>query len=351
MVGRTQIQGAVDLQVEKLDSYLRTRIPGLETLLRIERIGGGQSNPTYRLRYDNRDLILRRRPDGDILPSAHAVDREFKVQRSLMGSAVPVPEMLVYEDSPDVAKTAFYVMGFVEGRIFDDNTLNDAAKSDRRKMYRNLAQVLSRIHAVDVASAGLSDFGKVGGYFERQIRRWSRQWELSKAEDNPAIDLLTDWLQRHLPSDDRTTLVHGDYRIGNVVFHPDKPQIVAVLDWELSTLGHPMADLAHSCVYMWMTDSHEFGAGLRDVDLSAHGLPSMEEFVADYQSASAVKSEMTTFHLAFALFRNAVIFEGIADRARRGNASATNAAEVGRLAPLFAQRGADLIDSDFEVFS
>lgn len=349
MSDQVEIQGDADLHAENLDSFLKSRISGLKGPLSIEAIAGGQSNPTYRLRYDNRILILRRRPDGQTLPSAHAIDREFRVQKALAGSPVPVPRMHIYVERSDVARTAFYVMDFVDGRIFDDNTLNEAPASERRTMYRNLAETLAGIHSMDFAAIGLGDFGKVGGYFDRQIRRWSGQWEKSKAEDNQAIDLLMDWLPRNVPHDNRTTLVHGDFRIGNVIFHRHKPRIIAVLDWELSTLGHPMADLAHSCVYMWMMDSSEFGAGLRDVDLQSHELPSMTEFVSCYQAAAAGDVELTTFHLAFALFRNAVIFEGIADRARRGNASAANAAQVGRMAPLFAQRGADLIESGMET--
>jgi aminoglycoside phosphotransferase (APT) family kinase protein len=211
-------------------------------------------------------------------------------------------------------------------------------------MYENLAETLARIHEVDIDAVGLGDYGRHGGYFTRQMARWTRQWHLSKTRDLPAIDRLIDWLPRNLPEDDVTTLVHGDFRTGNVIFHPTEPRIVAVLDWELSTLGHPLADLAHCCVYVWMMNSGEFGAGLRDVDLGANSLPTMAEFVAAYARASGAPARLSTFHLAFALFRNAVIFEGIADRARRGNAAADNAEEVGRLAPKLAERGAELID-------
>ena len=326
----------LDIDVVRVDDCLQARLPGLRGPLRIEKISGGQSNPTYFASYDNRRLVLRRRPGGDILPSAHAVDREFRVQAALADTDVPVPRMLFYIDDPQVAGTAFYVMERVDGRIFHDNRLQQAPAAERRAMYRDLAATLARIHGVDIEATGLAGFGRQGGYFARQIARWTRQWELSRVSDLAAIDRLIEWLPRNLPDDDVTTLVHGDFRTGNVIFHPSRPRIVAVLDWELSTLGHPLADLAHSCVYIWMMNAGEFGSGLRDVDLAASGLPSMQEFVDDYARARGREIRLTRFHLAFALFRNAVIFEGIADRARRGNAIGEDAERVGRLAPVLA---------------
>ena len=339
-----------DLDPARLDACLRGRVPGLAGAApRIERISGGQSNPTYFVSYDTRRLVLRRRPGGDLLPSAHAVDREYRVQKALHDTAVRVPRVLFYEDDPKIVGTAFYVMERVEGRIFHDNCLPDASKPERRAMYRDLAATLARIHGVDLEATGLADYGRHGGYFARQIARWTKQWQASKSRDLPAIDRLVEWLPRHLPPDETTTLVHGDFRTGNVIFHPAEPRVAAVLDWELSTLGHPLADLAHTCAYIWMMDAGGFGAGLRDVDLAAHGLPSMQDFVADYAEAADREVRLTRFHLAFALFRNAVIFQGIADRARRGNAASENAEEVGRLAPALALRGADLIDSDADA--
>ena len=340
---------ASDLDAVRLDAWLRARLPGLSGQLHIERISGGQSNPTYFLTYDTRRLVLRRRPDGDLLPSAHAVDREYRVQKALAPTPVPVPAMVLYEEDPTPARTAFYVMDRVDGRVFHDNRLTALPRDQRRAMYRDLAATLAAIHAVDIAAAGLADYGRHGGYFARQIARWTRQWQASRTRDLPAIDRLVDWLPREMPDDDTTTLVHGDFRTGNVIFAPDAPRIGAVLDWELSTLGHPLADLAHTCAYIWMMDSGDFGVGLRDVDTAAHGLPSMQEFIADYAASAGREVRLTRFHLAFALFRNAVIFEGIADRARRGNAASANAEEVGRLAPKLAERGAALIDADADA--
>ena len=334
-----------DIDARRLGAYLSAQLPDFSGTPTVERISGGQSNPTYFVTCGNRELVLRRRPSGDILPSAHAVDREFRVQRALQDSNVTVPPMLFYEEDQSIVGTAFYIMERVRGRIFHDNMLSDVQPEDRRAIYDDLATMLAQIHAVDVKAVGLTDFGRQGGYFARQIARWTKQWKLSRTTDLPEIDRLIDWLPQHLPDDDTTTLVHGDFRTGNVILHQTEPRIIAVLDWELSTLGHPMADLAHSCAYIWMMNADEFGVGLRDVDLAAQELPTMQDFIAAYARAVGHPVELTPFHLAFALFRNAVIFQGIADRARRGNAASDNAAEVGRVAPALAERAVALIDT------
>jgi aminoglycoside phosphotransferase (APT) family kinase protein len=336
---------AHDLDAGRLDDWLRARLHGLSGPLRVERIGGGQSNPTYFLTYDNRRLVMRRRPDGEILPSAHAVDREYRVQSALTATPVKVPKVLLYEEDPAVVGSAFYLMERVEGRVFHDNTLAALPREQRRDVYTDLAATLAEIHRIDPSAVGLSDYGRHGGYFSRQVSRWTKQWQLSSEKRLPAIDRLVEWLPANMPDDDRTTLVHGDFRTGNMIIHPTEPRIAAVLDWELSTLGNPMADLAHTCAYIWMMNSDEFGVGLRDVDLAAGGLPTMQRFIADYANAIGREVRLTRWHLAFALFRNAVIFEGIADRARRGNAASENAREVGRVAPRLAERGAAMIDA------
>jgi aminoglycoside phosphotransferase (APT) family kinase protein len=333
------------LDERRLDGWLRARLHDLRGPLKIERIGGGQSNPTYFLTYDNRRLVLRRRPDGEILPSAHAVDRKYRVQAALSGTPVRVPRVLFYEEDTAIVGSAFYVMDRVEGRVFHDNTLAALPMDQRREVYSDLASMLAKIHKIDPAAVGLADYGRHGGYFARQLSRWTTQWQLSSARSLPAIDRLVEWLPANMPDDSETRLVHGDFRTGNVILHPTEPRIAAVLDWELSTLGNPLADLAHSCVYIWMMNADEFGVGLRDVDLAAEGLPSMQDFIDDYARAMGREVRLTRWHLAFALFRNAVIFEGIADRARRGNAASEDAREVGRVAPHLAERGAAMIDS------
>jgi aminoglycoside phosphotransferase (APT) family kinase protein len=326
---------------EALDGFLTAALPGVKGALRLERIAGGQSNPTFFASYDNRRLVLRKQPPGELLPSAHAVDREYRIISALAGTGVPVPPGLLYCADRAVVGTPFYVMERVDGRVFHDCRLPGVSRTDRRAMFESMARILAALHNVDFAAVGLSDFGKPGNYFARQINRWSRQWQLSRTRDDVNIERLMAWLPEHIPADDTTSLVHGDYRIGNLMFHPIEPRVVAVLDWELSTLGHPLADVAHSAI-AWLSPPDEYG-GLLGRDLEALGLPSLEQFAADYSVAARHQAQLTNFHLAFALFRWAVIFEGIAARAKTGNASAENAAETGRLAAAFALRAAELV--------
>ena len=324
-----------------LESYLRQHIPGLEVPMRMERISGGQSNPTYFVTFDNRRLVVRKQPPGKLLPSAHAVDREYRIISALAGTKVPVPPSILFCSDPGHIGTPFYVMERVEGRIFHDCTLPGIAKEESREMYRAMAATLATFHNVDYAAKGLGDYGKSGNYFARQISRWSKQWELSRTRDDVNVEKLIAWLPAHIPDDDRTSLVHGDYRIGNLMFHPTGSRVVAVLDWELSTLGHPLADVAHTAI-AWLTASDEYG-GLIGVDVAALGIPSLDEYIADYNAAAGTPIALTNFHKAFALFRWTCIFEGIAARAKAGNAAADNASQAGQLAAIFARRAAALI--------
>lgn len=333
-----------DIDRQALLDHLAQAVEGMGDDLELRRIAGGQSNPTYFLDSGSRSLVLRKRPGGDLLPSAHMVDREFRVQSALRNTDVSVPDVVHFCDDPAVIGTQFYVMERVEGRVLHDNCLPGIAKPERGAYFRALAGMLARIHKVDTDAVGLSDFGKAGGFAARQIARWTRQWELSRTSANADIEALVRWLPRNLPEADRTTLVHGDFRLGNVMFHPTEPRIVAVLDWELSTLGHPLVDLAHTCIYTWFMRRAEYGRGLLDVDLEAEALPDMDEFTSLYFGTAGGDGGLTRFYLALALFRNAIIFEGIASRARQGNAVSTDAAEVGRLAPVLAARGAALIN-------
>lgn len=321
-----------------LETYLRNEIEGLQGPMRMTAIAGGQSNPTYFMTFDNRALVLRKQPPGKLLPSAHAVDREYRIISALAGTGVPVPPSVLFCSDPAQIGTPFYVMERVEGRIFHDCTLPGVSRQERREMYRAMAATLATFHSVDYQAVGLGDYGKPGNYFARQIARWSKQWELSRTRDDANVEKLISWLPAHIPQDDRTSLVHGDYRIGNVMFQPKGPDIVAVLDWELSTLGHPLADVAHTAI-AWMTASDEYG-GLIGVDCDALGIPALDEFVADYNAAARQPIALTDFHKAFALFRWTIIFEGIAARAKAGNAAAENASDAGKLAEKFARRAA-----------
>ncbi len=324
-----------------LESYLRQHIRGLEGPMLMERIAGGQSNPTYFVTFDNRRLVVRKQPPGKLLPSAHAVDREYRIINALAGTGVPVPPSILFCSDPGPIGTPFYVMECVQGRIFHDCTMPGISKEERREMYRAMAATLATFHNVDYAAKGLGDYGKPGNYFARQISRWSKQWELSRTHDDVNLEKLIAWLPAHIPGDDRTSLVHGDYRIGNLMFHPTESRVVAVLDWELSTLGHPLADVAHTAI-AWLTASDEYG-GLIGVDVAALGIPSLDEYIVDYNAAAGTPIALTNFHNAFALFRWSCIFKGIAARAKAGNAAADNASQAGQLAAIFARRAAALI--------
>ncbi|WP_439607648.1 phosphotransferase family protein [Hydrogenophaga sp.] len=326
-----------------LEAFLRQQLPALAGPMRLQAIGGGQSNPTFFVDFDNRRMVLRKKPDGEVLPSAHAVDREYRVMRALADTALPVPPTVLYHAGDEVIGTPFYLMDRVEGRVFADNALPGMAPAKRRAIYLAMAEAMARLHQVDWRAAGLGDFGKPGQFFQRQLRRWTQQWALSKTRENPAIDELIAWLGAHLPDDDTTTLAHGDFKLNNLMFHPTEPRVVAVLDWELSTLGHPLADVAFNTV-PWRTLPTEFG-GIRGLDLEALGIPAERDYLAHYHRAAGRGEQAGPFHWAFAFMRWAVIFEGIAARAQRGNAVADNAAEVGALSVAMARRGLEAVDT------
>lgn len=335
------------MQTETLDAFLRQSIEGLSGPMRLQKIGGGQSNPTFFVSYDQRELVLRKKPDGDVLPSAHAVDREYRVMKALATTALPVPPVLLYHAEPDVVGTPFYVMERVPGRVFNDNATPGIEPDERRAIYFAMADTLATLHGVDWQAAGLTGYGKPGGYYQRQLGRWQQQWVLSRIDPIPAIDQLLDWLGRHLPADDGdTTLAHGDFKLNNLLFHPTEPRVVAVLDWELATLGHPLADVAFNTV-AWRTLPGEYG-GIRGLDHAALGIPTEHEYLAHYYRRTGRDDparQAQPFHWAFAFMRWAVIFAGIAARAARGSATADNAAEVGVLAVALAQRGLEAIDT------
>ena len=325
-----------------LDAFLRSRWPDLAGPLRLTRIAGGQSNPTYFIDYDNRSLVLRKQPTGELLPSAHAIDREFRVMQALAATDVPVPAMLLYHAGADVVGTPFYLMERVDGRVFAAYALLDVPTDERRTMYFAMADTMARLHRVDVVSIGLADFGRPGNYFARQVARWSRQWRESRTRDNPWLDRLIEWLPARIPDDDRTALCHGDFRLGNLMFEPAGPRVAAVLDWELATLGHPLADVAFN-VMAWHSLPEEYG-GLLGLDLAALGIPDEREYLARYYAQSPAVGMVQPFHLAFAMFRFSVIFEGIAARAAAGNAASDDARRAGRLGPAFARRAVEVLE-------
>lgn len=331
---------ALGFEPSALERFLALHF-GVAGTARIERIAGGQSNPTFFVDFGGRRMVLRKQPGGPILRGAHAVDREFRIMKALSGTAVPVPSPILLCEDPCVIGTPFYLMERVEGRVFHDASLPSSSPPERRALYLAMSETLARLHAVSPQAVGLTDFGRPGNYFERQLARWTKQWRESPTDDIPDLDRLSEWLGRNMPPDDgQVAIAHGDFRLGNLMFHPTEPRVVAVLDWELSTLGHPLADLGFCCI-PWNTDPQEYG-GIRGLDRVALGIPSEAEFLAHYFANALPTAPLRPFHIAFALFRFAVIFVGIADRVRLGNAAGENAGRFGPLAAIFARRGLEL---------
>lgn len=327
---------------ERLESYLKSTLPDLDGQMQVVPISGGQSNPTYFVSFGNQSMVLRKQPNAQLLPSAHAIDREYRVMQALSASEVPVPKMLLYCTDKTIVGTPFYLMERLHGRVFPDYALSGMDPVERRAIYFAMADAMARLHTVDWAAVGLSDYGRAGSYFARQIARWTRQWTMSRTAANSDVERLIQWLPGHIPDDSETAISHGDFRLGNLMFHPTEPRVIGVLDWELSTLGHPLADAAFNCM-AWHTLPAEYG-GIRSLDLSALGIPSQDEYLARYCLKAGRVNGPEPFHFAFALFRMAVIFEGIAARAAAGNATANNAAEVGSLSRTFAKRAVEFIE-------
>ena len=307
------------------------------TLVELRQMRGGQSNPTFLLVTDKGEFVLRKQPPGDLLPSAHAVDREFRVQEALAKTDVPVPQVLLFTEDRSVIGTPFYLMERLRGRIFWSPTLPELSREERAGIYEGMVDALARLHMADWRAIGLESFGRPGNYFARQIGRWSKQWENSRTRDNPDIDKLAEWLPQHVPDSEETAICHGDFRLDNMIFAPDEPRVVGILDWELSTLGHPLADLAYNCL-PYINPPAAF-RGMRGLDLAALGIPDMDAYVAMYNARTGRTDSVTPFHLAFSLFRLAVILEGVIARGKKGNASSADAGSHGERATLLAQRG------------
>nr|WP_246624621.1 phosphotransferase family protein [Oceanobacter mangrovi] len=299
-------------------------------------IAGGFSNPTYFLKYSaSADYVLRKKPAGDLLPSAHAVDREYRVMEALQNTAVPVPKMLHYCEDASLIGTPFYIMERVQGRVLHDNRLPDMSPAERGQYYAAMNATLAKLHQVDYRAVGLEGFGREGGFISRQIRLWTGQYEKSDSSV-PEIEQLGQWLAANQPDEDTTTIVHGDFRLGNLMFHPEKPEVVAVLDWELSTLGHPMSDLGYNLMVWKFTDA-EFH-GILDQNFELCGIPSYEEYLQAYFDNRSLPNDFNPFYLAFSFFRLAVIFDGVISRGGDA-ADAHPGIDISQLNRIFAAIG------------
>ncbi len=315
------------LDTDALGRYLEQHIPGFEGPLTAEKFPGGQSNPTFKLSAGGTDYVLRRKPPGELLKSAHAVDREYRVITALADTDVPVPKTYLLCEDDDIIGSMFYVMEYKEGRILWDPQLPEAKdNAERAGIYDAMNKTMAALHNVNVEAVGLGDYGKPGNYFERQLSRWSKQYRASETERIEDMEHLMTWLEAKMPEDDGTVgLVHGDYRLDNMMFDSDKPEVIALLDWELSTLGHPLADLANQCM-AWMLPGDGRIKGLMGVDRAALGIPSDEEYIAKYCERTGRDSiDNWNFYIVFSLFRLAAIMQGIVKRAQIGTASSTDA--------------------------
>lgn len=329
------------MELDRVGAWCAAHVPGFAGLEAAAQITGGQSNPTYLLRAASGDYVLRRKPLGQLLKSAHAVDREYRVQKALAGTGVPVAPMLAYCEDATVLGAEFYVMGHVVGRGFDDPRLGQLDRADRAPLIAAMIDTLAAIHRVDLEAAGLTDYGRPGNYFRRQIDRWSRQYAASETGTVPDMDALIAALDRACPDDDgRATLVHGDYRIDNLLFAPDAPRVAAVLDWELSTIGHPFADIA-AVIMQWQMPPGGEGRGLAGVDRAAQGLPTDAEVVARYAAAMEMRDIPDFgFYVAFCFFRMGAILQGVKKRALDGNAAdPERGLRLGALVPDYAAQG------------
>ncbi|MFN0303414.1 MAG: phosphotransferase [Burkholderiales bacterium] len=324
----------------RLLDYLRAHVDGFRGSLAIEQFKGGQSNPTYRLTAGGVRYVMRSKPGpvAKLLPSAHAIDREYRVMKALHGVGMPVPRMLALCDDESVIGRAFFIMECVEGRVLWDQSLPGMTPAERGAIYDEMNRVMAALHAVEYQSVGLEGFGRPGNYIARQIDRWSKQYRLSETEPVPAMDKLIEWLPRNIPGNDETCVVHGDYRLDNLIFHPTEPRILAILDWELSTLGHPLADFSYHCM-SWRIRPGAF-RGIGGLDLSALGIPTEARYIDAYAKRTGRASiEHWDFYLAYNMFRLSAILQGIMKRALDGTAASQQAIDAGKRARPMAEMG------------
>jgi aminoglycoside phosphotransferase (APT) family kinase protein len=336
---------AAQIDTIALARYLEARLPGFKGPIEARKTPTGQSNPTFILTSPSGKYVLRKKPPGQLLKSAHQVDREYRVMKALEGTDVPVPRMLHLSEDDSIIGTAFYVMAFVEGTVFWDPALPELTNPQRTKLYDEQNRALAALHTVDPAKVGLADFGRAGSYFARQRDRWTKQYRASETERLEDMETLIAWLEANEPPDDgRSTLVHGDYRVDNMIFTPDGSRLLAIIDWELSTIGHPFSDLAYQCM-QWRFPNQEAMRGLAGVDRAALGIPTEAEYVAKYCERTGLSHiPHWEFCLAFSFFRIAAIVQGVKKRALEGNASnPEKALKSGERVPMMARMGVEVI--------
>ena len=336
------------LDEPRLAAYLERAIPGFRGPLRADKFTVGQSNPTYLLHAASGNYVLRRKPPGELLKSAHAVDREYRVMAALRDTEVPVADVYHLCEDASVIGSMFFVMEYKAGRVFWNPALPELDRAARSAVYDDMNRVLAALHSVDIEAVGLADYGRPGNYYERQFSRWAQQYRASETGTIAAMDQLMEWLPAHMPPDDgRVALAHGDYRLDNLIFHVSEPRVIAVVDWELSTLGHPFADLAYQCMQWHLPSSGELLPGLGGIDRAALGIPSDAEYVAAYCDRMGLDEiPHWAFYLAFSFFRFAAIVQGVGKRALDGNASNPRAVEVGKLARPLAEMAMAIIADD-----
>lgn len=327
--------------IAALATWLSANVAGFAGPLTVEQFKGGQSNPTFKLITPAQSYVMRTKPGpvAKLLPSAHAIDREFKVMAALAKADLPVAKMHALCEDEAVIGRAFFIMQFVAGRVLWDPALPGMTKPERAAIFDEMNRVIAQLHQVDFAAIGLADFGKAGNYFERQIGRWSKQYRASETEKIDAMDKLIEWLPKHIPPGEETAIVHGDYRMDNLIFHPTEPRVLAILDWELSTLGHPLADFAYHCM-TWHVPPSAF-RGLAGLDLEALGIPSQKAYITQYCQRTGRTDGIENFeyYLAYNMFRMAGILQGIMKRVVDGTAASEQAVAMGKAARPIAELG------------
>ncbi len=339
--GTREVLDAHRFDLDPLDEYMLSHVEGFQGPLRVRQFRGGQSNPTYLLESPSGRYVLRRKPPGKLLKSAHAVDREYRVISALYAADFPVPRPYVLCEDDEVIGTMFFIMEFVEGRIFWELDMPQSNRDERRAIYDHANRTIADLHNIEFEKVGLTDFGKPGNYFSRQISRWSKQYVASETEKIAAMDKLMQWLPEHIPDDDSAAIVHGDFRLDNMIIHPKEPRIVAILDWELSTIGHPLGDFTYHLMAWQLPEIGIGSTGLKGKDLKALGIPSEEEYVALYCDRTGREHGIANrdFYSAYNFFRIAAILQGIAGRVRDGTAASVHAERAANAVAPLAELG------------